>query len=168
MSTLNTKALSSIIFTDTLKSHSDVHTIITLLSDEIKKVPDYTNLHMNVDLVVYICKCLDQILTDSKLKNIDKFNLFKQVYLILFPDTSDKEFITIKNIIEFLHNIKKISSVKNNYQKGFRMFKSGFNTIINVLSFSRIKMNTMLLTTIHLGGSISLKITVVSIVLVFL
>lgn len=134
MSTLNTKALGSIIFTDTLKSHNDLHSIIQLLSDEIKKIPNYETLSMNVDLVVYICKCLDQILTDSNLKNVDKFALFKQVYITLYPETSDKEFETIKNIIEFLHNIKKISSVKNNYQRGFRFFKKGFNTFLNIIS----------------------------------
>ena len=134
MSSLNTKALGSIIFTDTLKSHNDVHSIITLLSDEVKKIPNYQNLSMNVDLVVYLCKCLDQILTDSNLKNIDKFNLFKQVYITLYPTTTEKEFETIKNVIEFLHNIKKISSVKNNYQKGFRFVKKTFNTFLSIIS----------------------------------
>lgn len=134
MSTLNIKSLNSITFTDTLKSHSDVHDIILLLSDEVKKIQNFQSLHMNVDLVVYLCKCLDQILTDSNLKNIDKFNLFKQVYIALFPDTTDKEFETIKNIIEFLHNIKKISSVKNNYQKGFRYVKKTFNTFLSIIS----------------------------------
>ena len=134
MSTLNIKSLNSITFTDTLKSHNDVHGIITLLSDEVKKIPNYQNLSMNVDLVVYLCKCLDQILTDSNLKNVDKFNLFKQVYIILYPQTTEKEFETIKNIIEFLHNIKKISSVKNNYQKGFRFVKKTFNTFLSIIS----------------------------------
>ena len=83
---------------------------------------------MNVDLVVYLCKCLDQILTDSNLKNIDKFNLFKQVYITLFPDTTEKEFETIKI------TLKKISSVKNNYQKGFRFVKKTFNTFLSIIS----------------------------------
>ena len=134
MSTLNIKSLNSITFTDTLKSHNDLHGIITLLSDEVKKIPNYQNLSMNVDLVVYLCKCLDQILTDSNLKNVDKFNLFKQVYIILYPETTEKEFETIKNVIEFLHNIKKISSVKNNYQKGFRFVKKTFNTFLSIIS----------------------------------
>ena len=134
MSTLNIKSLNSITFTDTLKSHNDVHGIITLLSDEVKKIPNYQNLSMNVDLVVYLCKCLDQILNDSNLKNVDKFNLFKQVYIILYPQTTEKEFETIKNVIEFLHNIKKISSVKNNYQKGFRFVKKTFNTFLSIIS----------------------------------
>ena len=136
MSSLNTKSLSSIIFTDTLKSHNDIHSIIGILVAEIQKVPEFGNLHMNTDLIVWLCKCADQILTDSKLKNIDKFALFKEVYIKIFPDTTDKEFITIKNMIDFLHNIKKIGSVKTSYKRLFLTVRGGLHTFLNLISLS--------------------------------
>ena len=136
MSSLNTKAIGSIIFTDTLKSHNDIHSIIGLLVAEIQKIPEFGNLHMNMDLVVWICKCADQILTDSRLKNIDKFALFKEVYIKIFPDTTDKEFATIKNMIDYLHTIKKIGSVKTSYKRIFLTVRGGLHTFLNLMSLS--------------------------------
>ena len=91
---------------------------------------------MNVDLIVWLCLVIDQILTDSSLKNIDKFALFKSIYLQIYPDTAEKEFNTIKNIVDYLHNIKKIASVKTNYQKVCRNLKSFTKVVLSVLSLS--------------------------------
>ena len=103
---LNTSSLNKIIFTDTLKSHTDIHSIILLLVEKLNAIPSIQNLHMNVDLIVWLCLVIDQILTDSSLKNIDKFALFKSIYLQIYPDTAEKEFNTIKNIVDYLHLIQ--------------------------------------------------------------
>lgn len=133
---LNTSSLNKIIFTDTLKSHTDIHSIILLLVEKLNAIPSIQNLHMNVDLIVWLCLVIDQILTDSSLKNIDKFALFKSIYLQIYPDTAEKEFNTIKNIVDYLHNIKKIASVKTNYQKVCRNLKSFAKVVLSVLSLS--------------------------------
>ncbi len=133
---LNTSSLNKIIFTDTLKSHTDIHSIILLLVEKLNAIPSIQNLHMNVDLIVWLCLVIDQILTDSSLKNIDKFALFKSIYLQIYPDTAEKEFNTIKNIVDYLHNIKKIASVKTNYQKVCRNLKSFTKVVLSVLSLS--------------------------------
>lgn len=133
---LNTSSLNKIIFTDTLKSHTDIHSIILLLVEKLNAIPSIQNLHMNVDLIVWLCLVIDQILTDSSLKNIDKFALFKSIYLQIYPETAEKEFNTIKNIVDYLHNIKKIASVKTNYQKVCRNLKSFTKVVLSVLSLS--------------------------------
>ena len=133
---LNTSSLNKIIFTDTLKSHTDIHSIIVLLVEKLNAIPSIQNLHMNVDLIVWLCLVIDQILTDSSLKNIDKFALFKSIYLQIYPETAEKEFNTIKNIVDYLHNIKKIASVKTNYQKVCRNLKSFTKVVLSVLSLS--------------------------------
>ena len=133
---LNTSSLNKIIFTDTLKSHTDIHSIILLLVEKLNAIPSIQNLHMNVDLIVWLCLVIDQILTDSSLKNIDKFALFKSIYLQIYPETAEKEFNTIKNIVDYLHNIKKIASVKTKYQKVCRNLKSFTKVVLSVLSLS--------------------------------
>ena len=136
MSSLNTSSLDKIIFTDSLKSHTDIHSIIALLVEKIKTIPAVENLHMNIDLIVWLCQVIDQILVDSKLKNIDKLALFKSIYTQIYPDTAEKELNTIKNVIEYLHNIKKIASVRTNYQKIGRNLKSFAKIALSVLSLS--------------------------------
>ena len=136
MSSLNIKSLEEISFNDSLKSHSDIHSIIELLVKRIKDIPEFTSLHMNVDLIVYICKLIDQILVDSKLKNIDKLKLFIEIYSQIFPETSEKELKTIKAIIEYLHNIKELLPIKTNWQKIARNAKSFLKVLLGVLSLS--------------------------------
>ena len=133
MTTLNISSLKTIVYTDTLKVHNDLHSIVQLLVDKIKEIPNFGDLHMNVDLIVWVCLAIDQILTDSKLKDVDKLELFKQVYILIFPDTTDKEYQTISNIITYLHNISLITSVKTNWGrilKAMRLFlKAGLSVL---------------------------------------
>lgn len=136
MSSLNIKSLEEIQFNDSLKNHNDIHSIIVLLVERIKKIPEFSSLHMNVDLIVYICKLIDQILVDSKLKNIDKLKLFIEIYSQVFPETSEKELKTIKCIIEYMHNIKELLPVKTNWQKVARNAKSFLKVVLSVLSLS--------------------------------
>ena len=76
------------------------------------------------------------MLVDSKVKNIDKLALFKSIYTQIYPDTAEKELNTIKNVIEYLHNIKKIASVRTNYQKIGRNLKSFSKFALSLLSLS--------------------------------
>ena len=136
MSSLNVKSLGEIRFTTSLKSHSDIHSIIELIVKQIKEIPQYENLIMNVDLIVYICKVIDQILADSKLTDIDKFKLFEQIYMAIFPDTTEKETKTIKMIIDYLHGVGEIKAIKTNYGKFCRTMKSVIKVVLGVLSLS--------------------------------
>jgi len=136
MSSLNISSLESIKFNDTLKSHSDIHSIIEVLVKRIKDIPSFESLHLNVDLIVYVCKIIDQILVDSKLKDVNKYELFKEIYMTVYPETTEKELRTIKCIIEYLHNIKEIVAVKTNYQKVCRSLKSCLKVVLSVLSLS--------------------------------
>ena len=136
MSSLNISSLDKIIFMDSLKNHTDIHSIISLLVEKIKTIPAVENLHMNIDLIVWLCQVIDQILVDSKLKNIDKLALFKSIYTQIYPDTAEKELNTIKNVIEYLHNIKKIASVRTNFQKIGRNLKSFAKFTLSILSLS--------------------------------
>lgn len=136
MSSLNIKSLGEIRFTTTLKTHSDIHSIIDVIGKQIKEIPQYENLHLNIDLIVYVCKVIDQILADSKLTDIDKYKLFEQIYLAIFPDTSEQDFKVIKSVIEYLHNLGDIKAVKTNWGKVCRSAKSLLKIVIGVLSFS--------------------------------
>jgi formyltetrahydrofolate synthetase len=136
MSSLNIKSLDELRFSDSLKNHSDIHSIIEVLVKKIKEINSYEELHLNVDLIVYICKSIDQILADSKLKNIDKFNLFKEIYIPLFPETTEKEIRIIKAIIEYLHGIGNIVAVKTNFGKFCKGAKSFLKVVLSVLSLS--------------------------------
>ena len=91
---------------------------------------------MNVDLIVYICKVIDQILADSKLTDIDKFKLFEQIYMAIFPDTTEKETKTIKMIIDYLHGVGEIKAIKTNFGKVCRTMKSVIKVVLGVLSLS--------------------------------
>lgn len=136
MSSLNIKSLEEIRFTTTLKNHSDIHSIIDIIGKQIKEIPHYENLHINIDLIVYICKVIDQILADSKLISIDKYKLFEQIYIAIFPDTTENEFKIIKSVIDYLHNMGDIKAVKTNFGKICRNVKSLLKIVIGVLSFS--------------------------------
>ena len=136
MTSLNISKIDDIKFNDTLKNHNDIHTIVSLIVDRVKQIPSFSDLHLNIDLIVYICKIIDHILVESKLHNIDKFNLFKEIYLNIFPDTTEKELKTIKATIEYLHNIKEIMAVKTNWAKICRKIKSIGKVVLSVLSLS--------------------------------
>ena len=162
MSSLNIKSLEEISFNDSLKNHNDIHSIIVLLVERVKKIPNYSDLNMNVDLIVYICKLIDQILVDSKLKNIDKLKLFIEIYSQIFPETSEKELKTIKAIIEYMHNIKELLPIKTNWQKIARRAKSFLKVILGVLSLSWLKLDIPIFTIIIAKG-ISFKLTLFAI-----
>ena len=91
---------------------------------------------MNVDLIVYICKLIDQILVDSKLKNIDKCKLFNEIYNHIYPDSSEKEIATIKAIIEYMHNINEFLPVKTKWDKICKRSKSCLKILLSILSLS--------------------------------
>ena len=133
MTSLNISKIDDIKFNDTLKNHNDIHTIVSLIVDRVKQIPSFSDLHLNIDLIVYICKIIDHILVESKLHNIDKFNLFKEIYLNIFPDTTEKELKTIKATIEYLHNIKEIMAVKTNWAKICRKIKSIRKVVLSFL-----------------------------------
>ena len=63
---LNTTSLEVLEFGDTLKTHDNLHSIIQLLVERIKLIPQNDTLHLNVDLIIWICNAIENILHDSK------------------------------------------------------------------------------------------------------
>lgn len=129
-------ALDKIIFIDSVKQHTDIHSIIKSIVQKVREIPNVNSLHANVDLIVWLCLVIDQLIIDSKLKNIDKFQLFKTIYLEIFPDTTDQDFTMFKSIIDYLHRINQIKGVKTNYEKICRNVKSFIKIILGILSLS--------------------------------
>ncbi len=135
MSKLDISSLAQIEFGDSLKTHDNLHSIIQLLVEKIRIIPSCETLHLNIDLVVWICLAIDNILRDSKLKNVDKFQLFTSVYTTIYPDTTAKEFKTILMVVEYLHGIKIISAIsKTPWAVICRRVKSVVKIILGVLS----------------------------------
>lgn len=134
---LNTSSLDVLEFGDTLKTHDNLHSIIQLLVERIKLIPQPESLHLNVDLIVWICNAIDNILLDSKLKNVDKYELFVTIYKSIYPDTTDKEMKTIETIITYLHRIKIIAATsKTPWAKLCRGLKSVTKLVLGALSIT--------------------------------
>ena len=135
MSKLDISSLGQIEFGDSLKTHDNLHSIIQLLVERIKLIPSCETLHLNIDLVVWICLAIDNILRDSKLKNVDTFQLFTSVYTLVYPDTTAKEFKTILMVVDYLHGIKVISAIsKTPWALIGRRIKSGLKLVIGLMS----------------------------------
>jgi hypothetical protein len=134
---LNITSLDSLEFGSSLKAHDNIHSIIQLLIERIKLIPQSESLQLNVDLIIWICNAIDNILLDSKLKNVDKYELFVTIYKTIFPETTDKEMKTVEAIITYLHHIKVIAAVsKTPWAKIARYFKSCVKIILGALSIS--------------------------------
>ena len=134
---LNTTSLEVLEFGDTLKTHDNLHSIIQLLVERIKIIPQNDTLHLNVDLIIWICNAIENILQDSKFKNGDKCQRFLTIYRQIYPDTTEKETKTIEAIITYLHRIKVISAVsKTPWAKIGRGLKSMTKLVLGALSIT--------------------------------
>ena len=111
MASLNISSLTRIEFGDTLKTHDNLHSITKLLVDKVNAIPKVDTLHLNIDLIVYICQSIENIVRDSKLKYIDKFTLFTSVYLQIYPDTTEKELMTVRGIVTYLNNGRLLAPI---------------------------------------------------------
>jgi hypothetical protein len=135
MSKLNVSSLGQLQFGDSLKTHDNLHSIVELLVEKVKAIPRSEDLHLNIDLIVYICLAIDNILRDSKLTDVDKFQLFTSVYTAVFPDTTPKEFKTILAVIDYLHGNSLISAIsKAPWAVICRRMKSFVKIVLGVLS----------------------------------
>lgn len=134
---LNTSSLDTIEFGSSLKTHDNLHSMIQLLVERIKRIPQTETLHLNIDLIIWICNAIDNILQDSKLKNVDKYELFVTIYKQIFPDTSEKEMKTIEAIITYLHSIRIIAAnAKTPWAKMCRGLKSIVKVVLGALSIT--------------------------------
>jgi len=134
---LNLSSIDKLPYGESLKNHDNLHSIIQTLVEKIKLIPQVDGLHLNIDLIIWVCQAIDHILVDSKLKNVDKYQLFKSIYMVIFPETTEKEQKTIEAIVHYLHSIKIIAKInKTPWYVICSKLKSFAKLVLNVLSIT--------------------------------
>lgn len=100
-----------------LKNLKRTGDIIHLVLDTLKDLPDIDKQKYNPDLILYICKVVEnsydkKTLADEKVNKKEMvFNILKTLY----PNISEADKVIIEGIIEHLHSsgrIKKVNILK--------------------------------------------------------
>jgi hypothetical protein len=137
MSKLNTSSLKVLKFGHSLQTHDNIHGIINTITEHIRTIPQYDTLYLNCDLIVHICRAIENIVYDSKLKDIDKYELFMSIYGQIYPNPmTDQDKQTIKNIIELSNNNQLFKISKINKMFVVKFFIGVFSIVSNALSIS--------------------------------
>jgi hypothetical protein len=121
-------ALAFIQQTSTLHNYVVENKIISVIVEELNKIPDIKNLKMSLDLLLHIALMIENMTADNKLVNKPKgykLDMLLKVFekLGLLNREEDKQFII--NGINFLHSAGKI--------KRLGLFKRLFAKIYNFL-----------------------------------
>jgi hypothetical protein len=81
-----------------------IQKIRTELCDSFVNVQD---IKMNVDLIRQICCTIENMTSGQK---VDKLELFMKIHKACFGQMDEKEIQTVKNIIKYLNDNKKIKA----------------------------------------------------------
>ena len=110
---MNVNSVNLIGKSKTLNNHICVNSIIDIIVNDIKNIPQYQSLNKSIDLVLHICLLIENLVNDNNIKGEPNFKLDMAVKIYeklgnVKPD--DKEFLI--NSIKFLHSNGKIKKVK--------------------------------------------------------
>jgi len=78
--------------------------------NEIKAIPNYQDLKTSIELTLYVCKVVENLITKDH--KIDKKQVVIDILKQAFPLTDD-EINSIGVQIEFVHRIGKITKIKS-------------------------------------------------------
>lgn len=116
---MEASTLEFISITPTLKNHIVENKIIEIVIEKIRSIPQFEKLQRNMDLVLFICDIIENLVFENHLKSKHRPKGYKlQIAQTVFErlnwnQPQDKDFLV--NAISFLHSsgrIKKIPFVK--------------------------------------------------------
>lgn len=115
---MDANTLDFIAVTPTLKNHIIENKIIEIIIEKVRNIPQFEKLQRNLDLVLFICDIIENLVFENNVKSKYKPKGYKlQIAQTAFERLNwtkpeDKDFLN--NAISFLHSsgrIKKISFI---------------------------------------------------------
>jgi len=92
-----------------LNKHVDYHLILNNIQTKLLEIPQINELRThNVDLILLTCNLVENLA--GKKSNIDKCSLVIEIFSRIFNYNENEQNI-LKNIINFLHQNKKIKKI---------------------------------------------------------
>ena len=110
---MNVSSIDLVDKTSNLHAFFGVNSIIDIVVDEIRKIPQFERLGRSIDLVLQICQLIENLVSDNNVKGEANFKLDMAIKIfekLGFSKPDDKEFLI--NSIKFLHSSKRIKKVK--------------------------------------------------------
>jgi len=103
-------SLGYVEFQHSLKTLSTTTEVRQLILDKLKDIPQLQTLKFCPELLLFICNLIENAVQDRKIKKIDKKEFVISIVSEIFS-LSEEEKPIYDNMIEFLHNNKKIKKV---------------------------------------------------------
>lgn len=109
----NKKKLKLVSLKHTMKKHIAVNDMKNSICDAVRSFPNYQELKQDVNLVKYVCNCIESTYVSSNDKEkIDKKQLVIDIFVCLFPELNNLDQINrIVSLITFLHDNKDIHNL---------------------------------------------------------
>jgi hypothetical protein len=110
---MNVSSLEHVAKTEKLHSFYGVNSIVDIVVDDIKKIPQFERLGRSIDLVLNICEQIENLVKDNNVKGEKGFKLDVAVKIIErlgFIKADDKEVLI--NAINFLHSSGRIKHAR--------------------------------------------------------
>ena len=110
---MNVSSIDLIDKTSNLHAFYGVNSIIDIVVDEIRRIPQFERLSRSIDLVLQICQLIENLVSDNNVKGEANFKLDMAIKIfekLGFCKPDDKEFLI--SSIKFLHSSKRIKKVK--------------------------------------------------------
>ena len=97
---INLKAIETIQFKNSLKDHCTTDTIVTIIQEKIKTIPNIEAQKYNPELMIFIASVLEKTMSDNSLKG-DKMDMFLSIYKSVF-EISTLDEVILRKVIEFM------------------------------------------------------------------
>jgi len=119
----NDVEISTVFYKHNLKKHNIIFGLIDKIAENIKKIPNYESIRVEIELVLTVANIVENYVSKGNKKNIDKKQLVIDALNKVFS-YSDDEKKMVSSLIDFLFNngkIKKLSFVKlaKNFVSGY-------------------------------------------------
>lgn len=111
--------LEFIKITPTLKNHIVENKIVEIIVEKVRSIPQFEKLQRNMDLVLFICDIIENLVFENNIKSKHQPRGYKLVIAqtvferLNWTKADDKDFLN--NAVSFLHSsgrIKKVPFVK--------------------------------------------------------
>lgn len=112
---MEASTLDFIVVTPSLKNHVIEHGIVDLCVEKIRHIPQFEKLQRNMDLVLYLCDIIENLVFENDIKSKYKKKGYKlDIALTVFEKLGwvkpeDKDFLV--NAINFLHTSGRIRKI---------------------------------------------------------
>ena len=110
---MNVSSLEHVDKTSKLHSYFGVNSIIDIVVAKIKEIPQHERLGRSIDLILFICLQIENLVKDNKIVGEKGFKLDIAVKIferLGFIKPEDKEFLI--NSVNYLHSSGGIKEVK--------------------------------------------------------